>query len=123
GNWSGSEDEKLRTMRAGLSIQTSHGKRFLLYAVFSDATPSAMARVFQAYQTDYAMLLDMNALEHTYLAVYRRSHGELAIDHLLTGMSQLDKLPSGEPVPRFLGYSDNRDFFYLVRQDKPQVRR
>ena len=45
GNWSGSEDEKLRTMRAGLALQTSHGKRFLIYAVFSDATPSAMARV------------------------------------------------------------------------------
>jgi len=26
-----------------------------------------MARVFQAYQCGYAMLLDMNALEHTYL--------------------------------------------------------
>ena len=71
GNWSGSEDEKLRTMRAGLALQTSHGKRFLIYAVFSDATPSAMARVFQSYRTNYAMLLDMNALEHTYLAVYR----------------------------------------------------
>ena len=28
GNWSGSEDEKLRTIRAGLALQTSHGKRF-----------------------------------------------------------------------------------------------
>jgi hypothetical protein len=122
GNWSGSEDDKLRTMRAGLSLQTSHGKRFLIYAVFSDATPSAMARVFQSYRTNYAMLLDMNALEHTYLAVYRRSGGELAVDHLLTGMSELDRVPSGELVPRFLGYSDNRDFFYLVRKDAPQDR-
>ena len=122
GNWSGSEDDKLRTMRAGLSLQTSHGKRFLIYAVFSDATPSAMARVFQSYRTNYAMLLDMNALEHTYLAVYRRSGGELAVDHLLAGMSQLDRVPSGELVPRFLGYSDNRDFFYLVRKDAPQDR-
>ena len=122
GNWSGSEDDKLRTMRAGLSLQTSHGKRFLIYAVFSDATPSAMARVFQSYRTNYAMLLDMNALEHTYLAVYRRSGGELAVDHLLAGMSQLDRVPSGELVPRFLGYSDNRDFFYLVRKGAPQDR-
>jgi hypothetical protein len=119
GNWSGSEDYKLRTMRAGLALQTSHGKRFLIYAVFSDATPSAMARVFQSYRTNYAMMLDMNALEHTYLAVYRRSGGELAVDHLLTGMSELDRVPSGELVPRFLGYSDNRDFFYLVRKDVP----
>jgi hypothetical protein len=116
GNWSGSENEKQRTMRSGLALQKSHGKTFLIYAVFSDATPSAMARVFQSYQVNYAMLLDMNALEHTYLAVYRRSGGELSVDHLLTGMSVLDKLPSGELVPRFLGYSDNRDFFYLMRR-------
>ena len=31
-----------------------------------------MARIFQAYRCDYAMLLDMNALEHTYLAMYRK---------------------------------------------------
>lgn len=119
GNWSGSEDEKLRTIRAGIALQTSHGKRFLIYAVFSDATPSAMARVFQAYQCSYAMLLDMNALEHTYLAVYRRSGGELFVDHLLKGMSELDKSASNENVPRFLGFSDNRDFFYLMRRAKP----
>ena len=116
GNWSGSKDEKQRTMRSGLSIQRSHDKNFLIYAVFTDATPSAMARVFQAYQVNYAMLLDMNALEHTYLAVYRRSGGELSVDHLLTGMNVLDKLPSGDFIPRFLGYSDNRDFFYLKRR-------
>ena len=72
GNWSGSEDEKLRTIRAGLAVATHNVKHWLIYAVFSDATPSAMARVFQAYQTNYAMLTDMNALEHTYLALYRR---------------------------------------------------
>lgn len=123
GNWSGSQDEKLRTMRAGLALQRVGGKTFLIYAVFTDATPSAMARVFQAYGVDYAMLLDMNALEHTYLAVYRRSGGELSVDHLLTGMSELDKLPSGELVPRFLGYSDNRDFFYLMRRSAKEQKR
>jgi hypothetical protein len=116
GNWSGSEDEKLRTIRAGAAFQKTQGKRFLIYAVFSDATPSAMARVFQAYQCNYAMLLDMNALEHTYLALYRRSGTELTIDHLIKGMSQLDKSASGATVPRFLGYPDNRDFFYVMRR-------
>ncbi len=74
GNWSGSEDMKLRTIRAGAALQQHGGRSYLIYAVFSDATPSAMARVFQAYQCQYALLLDMNALEleHTYLAVYRR---------------------------------------------------
>lgn len=116
GNWSGSEDEKLRTIRAGVATRNSRGKRFLIYAVFSDATPSAMARVFQAYQCNYAMLLDMNALEHTYLAVYRRSGSELAVDHLIKGMNELDKSASNENVPRFLGFSDNRDFFYVMRR-------
>ncbi len=116
GNWSGSEEVKLRTMRSGAALQTNHGKRFLIYAVFSDATPSAMARIFQAYRCDYAMLLDMNALEHTYLALYRRSGSQMYVDHLLKGMSELDKSVAGELVPRFLGYPDNRDFFYVMQR-------
>ena len=116
GNWSGSEDLKLRTMRSSVALQNNGGKRFLIYAVFSAATPSAMARVFQAYRCRYAMLLDMNALEHTYLALYRRSGPQMFVDHLVKGMSQLDKSNSGEIVPRFLGYADNRDFFYVMRR-------
>jgi len=116
GNWSGSENDKLRTIRAALGMQTNHNKRFLIYAVFSDATPSAMARVLQAYRLDYGMLSDMNALEHTYLAVYRRSGNDLSVEHLLTGMSVLDKSAAGQVVPRFLGYPDNRDFFYVMRR-------
>jgi hypothetical protein len=117
GNWSGSEDVKLRTMRSGLAIGTNGRKRFLIYAVFSSATPSAMARVFQAYRCDYAMLLDMNALEHTYLALYRRAGSQMYVDHLVKGMSELDKTVAGEIVPRFLGYADNRDFFYVMRKE------
>jgi hypothetical protein len=117
GNWSGSEDMKLRTIRAGIGLQERAGKRFLVYAVFSDATPSAMARVFQAYQSKYALLLDMNALEHTYLALYRRSGQQLFVDHLIQGMGQVEKSAGGEVVPRFLGYPDNRDFFYLTRRN------
>ena len=116
GNWSGSEDMKLRTIRAGVALQKRGNKTFLIYAVFSDATPSAMARIFQAYQCQYAFLLDMNALEHTYLAVYRRSGSDLSIDHLLRGMSVVDKSVSGKSVPRFLAYPDNRDFFYITRR-------
>ncbi|MEO8660128.1 MAG: hypothetical protein ABI693_16785 [Bryobacteraceae bacterium] len=123
GNWSGSENDKLRSIRSSLAIQNFNGKHFLIYALFSDATPSAMARVFQAYQVNYGMLLDMNALEHTYLAVYRRSGSELAVDHLLKGMNQLDKSASNENVPRFMGYSDNRDFFYLMRRDTKEAKR
>ena len=109
-------------MRSGAALQTSHGKRFLIYAVFSDATPSAMARIFQAYRCDYAMLLDMNALEHTYLALYRRSGSQMFVDHLFKGMSEVDKSAAGELVPRFLGYPDNRDFFYVMRRNPKEVK-
>jgi hypothetical protein len=118
GNWSGSADRKLQTMRAGVALQERRGKRFLIYAFFWSATPSAMARAFQAYQCRYAMLLDMNALEHTYLATYRRSGQDLIVQHLIHGMDGIDLTVKGRRVPRFLGYPDNRDFFYLVRKEK-----
>jgi hypothetical protein len=120
GNWSGSADEKLRTLRAGVCLQETPSARFLIYGYFSTATPSAMARVFQAYGCRYAMHLDMNALEHTYLALYVREGNSVVVEHLIEGMAQLDKVSRGTVVPRFLGYPDNRDFFYLVRRkDRP----
>jgi len=117
GNWSGSEDMKLRTIRGGAALQWNGKKRFLIYAVFSDATPSAMARVFQAYRCRYGMHLDMNALEHTYFAIYRRAGSQFFVDYLITGMSEVDKTNSGGEVPRFLGYADNRDFFFVMRRN------
>lgn len=117
GNWSGSEDSRLRAIRSGAAVQWNGKKHFFIYAVFSDATPSAMARVFQAYRCRYAMLLDMNALEHTYLAIYRRSGNQLSVDHLIEGMSEVDKAGQNGPIPRFLGYPDNRDFFYVMRRN------
>ena len=64
----------------------------------------------------------MNALEHTYLAVYRRSAAKMSVEHLLTGMSVLDNSVSGEVVPRFLGFPDNRDFFYVMRRSQKEVK-
>jgi hypothetical protein len=78
-----------------------------------------MARVFQAYGCRYAMHLDMNALEHTYLALYVRKGSSIIVEHLIEGMAQLDKASGGRVVPRFLGYPDNRDFFYLVQRKAP----
>jgi len=116
GNWSGSADEKFRTLRAGLCIQPSGERRFLIYGYFSTATPSAMARVFQAYGCQYAMHLDMNALEHTYLALYTRKSGQLLVQHLIEGMGEVDRKGGSELAPRFLGFPDDRDFFYMVRR-------
>ncbi len=118
GNWSGSSDEKLRSLRAGACLQQTPTKRFLIYGYFSSATPSAMVRVFQSYGCRYAMHLDMNALEHTYLALYRRNGSGVGIEHLIEGMEEVDKKADDQLLPRFLSYPDNRDFFYLVRRGK-----
>ena len=100
-----------------MCLQECGDERFLLYAYFSGATPSAMARVFQAYGCRYAMLLDMNALEHTYLALYHVRDQELVVEHLIDEMRVLDKEVDGETLPRFLGFADNRDFFYVLRRE------
>jgi hypothetical protein len=117
GNWSGSAAGELRALRAGACLQEAADTRFLIYGWFSTATPSAMARVFQAYRCRYAMLLDMNALEHTYLAVYVRQGDRIVVQHLIRGMEEVDKSTDGQVIPRFIGFSDNRDFFYLVRRE------
>ena len=121
GNWSGSAKAELRTLRAGACMIRAGGTRYLVYGYFSTATPSAMSRTFLAYGCDDAMLLDMNALEHTYLALYVRHGGEVHVEHLQPGMSLIDKKDrQGNLIPRFLGYPDNRDLFYLVlREDAP----
>lgn len=121
GNWSGSANAELRTLRAGACVQEHEGRRYLVYGYFSTATPSAMARTFQAYGCSYAMLLDMNALEHTYLALYPRHDGTVHVEHLIATMSQFDKpARDGTVIPRFLGYPDNRDLFFIYeRRDRP----
>jgi hypothetical protein len=119
GNWSGDANANLRTVRAGACLKMHEGKQFLIYGYFSTATPSAMARVFQAYGCNYAMLLDMNSLEHTYLAVYPRDSGKLEVEHLVPGMRVADKRAgNGDVIPRFLGFADNRDFFYLTLKEE-----
>jgi len=117
GNWSGSVEGRYRTLRSGLGLQEQDGNHFLLYGYFSTATPSAMAQVFQAYHCKYALPLDMNALEHTYLAVYQKQETHFLVQHLITGMDVLDRTSKdGQVAPRFVGYADNRDFFYLLRK-------
>ena len=118
GNWSGSAEEKFRTLRAGACLQETAGRRFLIYGYFSTATPSAMARGFQAYGCRYAMQLDINALEHTYLALYLRQGDRVVVQHLIEGMEEVDKDADGDLIPRFIGFPDNRDFFYLIRRER-----
>ncbi len=117
GNWSGSAEEDLRSLRAGVCLQETPSRRFLIYGYFSTATPSAMARVFQAYGCSYAMHLDMNALELTYLALYLHRGTQFQVEYLVKGMAQSEKQTDNGPLLRFLEYPDNRDFFYLVRRE------
>ena len=121
GNWSGSAQVELRTLRAGGCMIPAGDTRYLVYGYFTAATPSVMARTFIAYGCKYAMLLDMNALEHTYLALYVRGGSALHVEHLQPGMALIDKKDrQGNVIPRFLGYPDNRDLFYLMlKEDAP----
>jgi hypothetical protein len=116
GNWSGSESKQLRTLRAGACIQETDSTRFLIYAYFSATTPSTMARVLDACNCNYAMHLDMNAPEHTYLAIYRIEGEQFIVQRLIKEMGEVDPPADGVEVPRYIGYSDNRDFFYLLRK-------
>jgi len=116
GNWSGSDDERLRTLRAGACLRVAGDARYLVFGYFSTATPSAMARVFQAYGCRYAMHLDMNALEHTYFALYTLQAGRIVVQHLIEGMADVDRKGGNELAPRFLSFPDDRDFFYLTRK-------
>ncbi|WP_223425417.1 hypothetical protein [Tateyamaria pelophila] len=119
GNWSGSAKAELRTLRAGACMVANDGRDYLIYGYFSSATPSAMARTFQAYGCSYAMLLDMNALEHTYLALYVPQGGRVHVEHLLPGMALIEKkVRGGTIIPRFIGFPDNRDLFYLTRKER-----
>jgi hypothetical protein len=117
GNWSGSADERLRSLRAGACLIESGGARHLVYGWFSTAVPATMAQVFRSAGCNHAMHLDMNALEHTYLAVYPRDGERVRVDHLVRGMAQLDRSVGDAPVPRFLGFADDRDFFYVMRRE------
>lgn len=120
GNWSGSAEAKLRTLRAGACLIDDGAKRYLVYGYFSTAPPSSMARVFLAYSCSYAMLLDMNAPELTYMAVYAQNGNQIHVEHLVPDMAASDETGAeGQLLPRFLGFPDSRDFFYLLRKRGP----
>ena len=119
GNWSGSADADLRTVRAGSCLLQEGQKKYLVYAYFSSATPSSMARVFQAYQCNYAMLLDMNSQDLTYSAIYLKEDDNLSAKHIVKGMINSDiKHRNGDRIPRFIFAPDNRDFFYLTKKEE-----
>ena len=116
GNWSGSVDAKQRTLRGGACLLQAGQKQHLVYAYFSTATPSAMAVTFSALGCRHALNLDMNAPEHTYMALYARKGDQMEVRHLVRAMASVDRNIKGRLVPRFIAYPDNRDLFYMVRK-------
>jgi hypothetical protein len=63
------------------------------------------------------MLLDINALEHTYFALYTREGGHVMVQHLIQGMAVVDRKGGDQLAPRFLSFPDDRDFFYVTRRE------
>jgi hypothetical protein len=117
GNWSGTAEGSLRTLRAGACVVEEGDRRYLVYGYFTAATPRVMARVFLAYGCETALQLDMNALEHTYLAIYPPGRASWEVMNLDVGMAVLDKRArDGSTLPRFVAFADNRDFFYVRRK-------
>jgi len=115
GNWSGSADRELRTVRGAACIIETPQDKYLVYAYFSGATPSAMARVFQAYGCNYAIHLDMNSPGQAYASLFTKygSDSTFKIENLVTSMNGGDS--SG--TPRYLIKPDYKDFFYIMKKD------
>ncbi len=116
GNWSGDSAGDLVTVRSGLCQYQRGNKKFFIFAHFTRATPNLMARVFQAYQCNYALLLDMNAFEHTFFALttFTPSTNAVTREYLHTGMKDAEPKNGGY---RFVNRSNNRDFFYVLRKN------
>jgi hypothetical protein len=114
GAWSGNYKGDFLTVRAGLGLQEHEGRRYLIYAYFSGATPSSMARVFQAYGCNQGMLLDMNYPSLCYMALVNRGQdGAIAgAEYLHYDMGSNDRVSK---KIRFLQTNDIRDFFYVTR--------
>ncbi|MFA6242813.1 MAG: hypothetical protein WC655_17875 [Candidatus Hydrogenedentales bacterium] len=115
GAWSGSQTGQFTTTRTGLAIQDTGGTPFVIFTYFTGATPNAMARVFQAYQCRYAMLLDMNSFSACFAALYSRdAQRQVAdVEYLHMGMAAVGGKAGSL---RFLQTNDTRDFFYVLRK-------
>lgn len=121
GSWSGSVQKSLRSQRSGGCIQETGGKKYFIYAYFSYAAPSAMARVFQGLQCSYAMHFDMNSPFHAYFAltnVQQNSNGDFTtqFEHLTKEMAQGDFVNGSQRLPRYMATPDFRDFFFVLKR-------
>lgn len=113
GNWSGSAERSLKTMRSGICIQEKGEKRFLLFMAFTAATPSTMAQTMQAFSCKTAMHLDMNAYMYMHNAIYTY---EPQKGYEVQYLNQHMKYPKTIKRHRYIMDNNRRDFFYLKRR-------
>jgi hypothetical protein len=122
GNWSGSVEGNPLSQRTSACLINKNGKKFLVYSYFSAARPSAMARVLQAYQCEYAVHLDMNSAAQGYMGLYSSNGESHLTEHPVREMKKVDttlKIDGTElTVPRYVGEPSVPDFFYILRKEK-----
>lgn len=120
GNWSGNVAGKKRSQRAGACISEQNGKRYLIYGYFSSANPDAMAQVFRSYNCQYAIHLDMNSAGQGYIGLLSRSGGRVFTENPVREMSARNTTMKADgksvTTPRYVGRSDEADFFYFLRK-------
>jgi hypothetical protein len=106
-----------------MGLVESAGRRFLVFGYFSSVTANAMALTFLACGAQHAMHLDMNAPEHTYVAVYRSVDSRFEVQRLVKAMAELDFVTrdGASEIPRYVAFPDSRDFFYVLRKKRRQV--
>lgn len=111
GNWSGSAEGLGQSLRAGICIQKKDDKKFLIFMAFTSATPSAMARVMQAYSCQNGMHLDMNAHMYLHNAIYSYQSNDQSfkVEYLHKEML----FPKNLKRHRFIMDNNQRDFFYI----------
>lgn len=112
GNWSGSAQGDNYTPRGAACLIEKGGEQYFVYGYFSAATPSAIARVFQAYGCKVAIHLDMNSPGQAYLALVAATAQSVQPLHLMKDMSDVDP---GKQLPRYFATPDFRDFFWVMK--------
>jgi hypothetical protein len=117
GNWSGTADRQLKAPRGAACIIETPQDNYMVYAYFSGATPSAMARVFQAYGCNFAIQLDLNSPGQAYASLFRtRGNGSsLDIELLVTNMHMY--MGGNRATPRYFIKPDYKDFFYIMKKE------
>ena len=110
GGWSGDHDALRPALRSGVCLAHNNSGKFLIYGLFTRATPAEMARVFSAYHCTSAMQLDMTDYQLLDAAVYRwRPEG-------IEAFSLSKKMRSARKNQRYFGQTDTKDFFWLTRK-------